>query len=61
MATVKGAVIELIKNLPDDADIDEIMYHLYVKQKISRGKLQRAEGHSRDHAEVEELAKQWLE
>ncbi len=60
MATVKDAVISLVRELPDDVSIDEIMYHLYVKQKILHGKAQLEAGHSRPHEEVKELAKKWL-
>ncbi len=60
MATVKDAVISLVRELPDDVSIDEIMYHLYVKQKILRGKQQLETGQSHPHEEVKELAKKWL-
>ena len=31
---LKEEVISLIKELPDDITLDDIIYHLYVKQKI---------------------------
>jgi hypothetical protein len=52
MATVKEAVIELIQQLPDDISMDELMYHLYAKEKIMRGKRQIAEGKVKSHEEV---------
>ncbi len=60
MATVKDAVISLVRELPDDVSIDEIMYHVYVKQKILHSKAQLEAGQSRPHEEVMELAKKWL-
>ncbi len=60
MATVKDAVISLVRDLPDDVSIDEIMYHLYVKQKILHGKQQLDAGQSHPHDEVKELAKKCL-
>ncbi len=60
MTTVKDAVISLVRELPDDVSIAEIMYHLYVKQKILHGKQQLKTGQSRSHEEVNELAKKWL-
>ncbi len=60
MATVKDAVLSLVRDLPDDVSMDEIMYHLYVKQKILRGKQQLESGQSHSHEEVQELANKWL-
>jgi len=60
MATIKDAVISLVQELPDDVSIEDIMYHLYVKQKILRGKQQLAAGQFRPHEEVKDLAKEWL-
>jgi len=60
MASIKDSVIAFLKDLPDNVSIDEIMYHLYVKQKIIRGKQQIDDGHTHTHEEVEELSKAWL-
>lgn len=37
MQHVKQEAIETIGKLPDDADMDEIMYQLYVLDKIRKG------------------------
>ena len=34
---LKEEIIALIKKLPEDATIDDIMYHLFVKKKILAG------------------------
>jgi len=34
----KQDALESIRNLPDDADIDEIMYRLYVLDKIRKAR-----------------------
>ncbi len=60
MASIKESVIDLIKTLPDNVSMDDIMYHLYVKQKIIHGKKQVEEGHLHSHEEVEEMSKEWL-
>ena len=36
-SNLKEEIIELIKKLPENATIDDIMYHLYVKKKILSG------------------------
>lgn len=37
MTTAKQVARALIEQLPDEASWDEIMYQLYVKQKIEQG------------------------
>lgn len=34
MMIAKQQIFELVKDLPDELDIDEIMYRLYVRQKL---------------------------
>jgi predicted transcriptional regulator len=37
MEPLKKEAINVIANLPDDADMEEIMYRLYVLENIRRG------------------------
>lgn len=37
MKTPKQEVIDLLEKLPDDASMDDIQYHIYVRQKIEKG------------------------
>lgn len=37
MELLKKDAINIITNLPDDADMEEIMYRLYVLENIRRG------------------------
>ncbi len=37
MKLLKKAAIESIKRLPDDCSIDDIMYRLYVINKVLKG------------------------
>jgi len=52
MASAKKSAQQLLDRLPDDVGWDDIMYELYVKQKIERGQQAAAEGHTLPHAEV---------
>jgi predicted transcriptional regulator len=52
MATPKQTAKELIEHLPDQASWDDIMYELYVKQKIEAGLKAVAEGRTVPHEEV---------
>jgi predicted transcriptional regulator len=36
-ATAKDEVRALLERLPDDASLNDIQYHIYVRQKIERG------------------------
>ena len=37
MQTAKQEVRELLDTLPDDSSLEDIQYHLYVRQKVQRG------------------------
>ena len=37
MSTTKNQVQSLLQQLPDDCSIEDIQYHLYVIEKVSRG------------------------
>ena len=52
MPTPKQAAKELIEHLPDQASWNDIMYELYVKQKIEAGLKAVAEGRTVPHEEV---------
>jgi len=34
---IKDQIISFIKSLPDDVTLEDIMYHLYVREKIFHG------------------------
>jgi hypothetical protein len=58
---LKEEIIDLIKKLPDDVTIDDIMYHLYVKKKILAGIKDIEQGKIIPHEQVMENAKKRLE
>lgn len=60
MATEKENIMQMIKDLPDDVTLDEIMYHLYVKQKILRGLEDIKQRKTYNHEEVKKMARKWL-
>jgi predicted transcriptional regulator len=35
--SVKEEVIQMIQRLPDDCTLEQIQYHLYVREQIERG------------------------
>jgi len=60
-SNLKEEIIELIKKLPEDTTIDDIMYHLYVKKKIIAGIKDIDQGKVVPHEQVMENAKKRLE
>jgi predicted transcriptional regulator len=52
MQTAKQAARQIIEHLPDQASWDEIMYQLYVKQKIEMGLADVRAGRTVSHEEV---------
>jgi len=58
---IKEDIINLIQELPDDATLEDIQYHLFVKQKLLRAEEQIKEGKTIPHEEVMEKArKKWF-
>ena len=61
LKTAKDEVRELLENLPDDASLEDIQYHLYVCQKIQRGLEAAEEGRTISHEEAARRMSRWLE
>ena len=52
MSAVKTAARDVIDRLAEDADSEELMYQLYVREKIEIGLQQIADGQVIEHEEV---------
>jgi len=52
MATPKDFARELIEQMPDEASWDDIMYELYVKQKIDAGLQAVADNRTIPHEDI---------
>jgi hypothetical protein len=59
-ANNKKTVISLVKKLPENSTLEDIMEHLYVKQKILKGQRQLETGQFYTHEEAKEIMKEWL-
>ena len=51
-SAVKEELARLIERLPDKATWDDVMYEIYVRQKIEEGLKAADEGHLIPHEEV---------
>lgn len=58
---VKQAVRDLLDKLPDDCSLEEVLYHLYVLQRLSQGESEADAGELVTHDQVQrELRRRWL-
>jgi predicted transcriptional regulator len=57
MSAIKAAVLELAQKLPDDCTWD-VMYQIYVRQKIEAGIKDADQGRVISH---EDVFKEWAE
>lgn len=56
----KQAVLKLLEQLPEEATLEEIQYHLYVLQKIKAGQDAVDIGHVIPHEDVMRELAGWL-
>jgi hypothetical protein len=54
----KRDVVELLQDMPDEIDVQKLMYALYVRHKIERAEA-RPEDEDIPHDEVERLSEEW--
>jgi hypothetical protein len=52
---IKSKVSETLRSLPDDASWEDVMYRIYVRQKIESGLKDVAEGNTVSIAEVRKV------
>jgi len=61
MTIAKQQILELIKDLPEEVDIDEVMYRLYLRQKLEAAEKDVREGRLVSHEEVVKETSKWFE
>lgn len=61
MLPAKEEVRRLLERLPDDASLEDIQYHIYVRQKILRGLEDIEAGRTLSEEEFEARMSKWLE
>ena len=60
MPTPKEAAAEIIRDLPETATYDDIMYRLYVLTRLEQARKEVAEGDFVEQEEVEQMMKKWI-
>jgi predicted transcriptional regulator len=61
MIPAKEEVRQLLEQLPDDTTLEDIQYHIYVRQKIDRGLEDVAAGRMLTENEFDARMARWLE
>ena len=56
---VKEETIQLIEQMPDDCTVEDILYELYLKQKVDKGLQDIREGRVVEHEEVRQRMARW--
>jgi len=60
METAKEQVQQILQKLPEDASLEDIQYHIYVRQKIEQGLEDVEAGRVISHSEVQQRLAKWL-
>jgi hypothetical protein len=60
MATAKEELRHLLEQLPDDVSLEQIQYHIYVKQKVQRSLDAAGRGEILSQDEAEARMEKWL-
>ncbi len=61
MATAKQDARKILDGLPEEASLEDIQYHLYVLQRIERGREDVAARRIVSQDEVEQRLTKWLD
>lgn len=60
-ATAKQEVEQLLRQLPEDATLEDIQYHVYVLEKIRQGRADIAAGRRYTTEEARQRVSRWLQ
>ena len=59
MTVIKEQVLEMVKRLPDNFSIDDILDEIYFKSQVDAGLQELDEGKGISHEEVERRLSKW--
>ena len=61
MNAAKEEVMRILELLPEDASLEDIQYHIYVRQKIDHGLEDIEAGRTLSEEEFDQRMTKWLE
>jgi hypothetical protein len=56
---IKDQIISFIKSLPEDVTLEDIMYHLCVREKVFRGLKEADESKNVSNEKAKEIIEKW--
>jgi hypothetical protein len=59
MSMHKEEVLELVRQLPDEVDVEEVIYCLYLREKLAAAEADIAAGRTLSSEEVREQVRTW--
>jgi predicted phage gp36 major capsid-like protein len=57
--SIKDEVIQMIQRLPDDCTLEQIQYHLYVREQVGSGLADVEAGRVVSHEEAKRRIAEW--
>jgi predicted transcriptional regulator len=60
MSALKESIVNMVKGLPDNVSLDEVMAELYFKAQVDAGLNELDEGKGISHEDVEKRMAKWL-
>jgi hypothetical protein len=61
MKAAKAEILEILQGLPEDASLEDIQYHIYVRQKIDHGLDDIEANRTLSEEEFDQRMRKWLE
>lgn len=60
MSTAKNQIKKMLDEIPDDASLEDIQYHIYVQEKVERGLKDIEQGKTVPQQAIEQRMARWL-
>lgn len=60
MSSAKEVVRKMLEEIPDDVTLEDIQYHIYVREKVEQGLRDIEAGRALSQEEVERRMAKWL-
>lgn len=60
MKSAKQTVRDMLHHIPNKATLEDILYHIYVREKIERGLQEARQGKLISQEKLEKRLKRWL-